>query len=102
MMVWQPELEDPMTASTITTDLYREHLEREKRVARERLAASARQVISIVEPIARFAEHTEDPSINDLGELQSSGTVFDTACARYASARQALRDYDAFRAEAAR
>jgi hypothetical protein len=34
-----------------------------------------------------------DSHLNDLGELQSSGVMLDTAVAAYATQRQALKNY---------
>jgi hypothetical protein len=79
-------------------DTYREHLEREKTHARDRVIQNARSVIRRAERLAQYAEGQDDPSINPLGELQSSGTMLDAACATYAACRQALKDYDMFQA----
>lgn len=35
----------------------------------------------------------DDSYLNDLGELQASGVMLDTAIAAYASERQALKNY---------
>jgi hypothetical protein len=64
---------------------YREHLERNLSFARERVRKAA---VAIAEDMGRFAwmmESAEDPIVSEIGELQSRGPMFDTACARSVS-----------------
>ncbi len=51
--------------------------------------------IEEINSIMRSLKHRveEDSNLNDLGELQSSGVLLDTAVAAYATQRQVLKNY---------
>lgn len=78
---------------------YRDMLERERDYSYRRLGAMAADIASDLSRIADRISSGEQIVINDLGELQSRGPMFDVACSRYDRARRALEDYDAFTAE---
>lgn len=84
--------------SSRSDDAYRDVLVHELSFARESLAKQGRTVQSVVDPLVkRLESDLEFVSVNELGELQSSGTMLDAKCARYMLAAQTLRNYDAFR-----
>lgn len=80
---------------TTTDQVFRNMLANEVKYTRESLAKMAEQ---IAENMTRLAEQLRSDQyvlVSDFGELQGAN-VFNTTCARYAHARQVLKDFDGF------